>query len=52
MSSSPRRDSKSIYEWLSCPECGSRDVVRGPRFDDGSVELRCDECDLQTRVGL
>ncbi|WP_336328348.1 hypothetical protein [Halovenus sp. HT40] len=52
MSSTPQRESKSIYEWLSCPECGSRDVVRGPRFDDGSVELRCDDCELTARVGL
>jgi len=52
MTPQTRREPKSIYEWLSCPECGSREVIRGPRFDDGSVELRCDECGLQSRVGL
>ncbi|WP_436902955.1 hypothetical protein [Halovenus halobia] len=52
MSSSTPRKSKSIYEWLSCPECGSRDVVRGPRFEDGFVELRCDDCELTAHVGL
>lgn len=42
----------SIYEWLSCPNCGSRDVVRGPRFADDSVELRCADCSTASRVGL
>lgn len=52
MHSKSQSQPKSIYEWLSCPNCGSRDVVRGPRFDDGSVQLRCDECDTESRVGL
>jgi len=43
---------KSIYAWLSCPTCGSRDVVRGPRFADGSVRLECGDCDTTSRVGL
>jgi len=52
MNSSSQTQPKSIYEWLCCPTCGSRDVVRGPRFDDGSVQLRCGECDTTSRVGL
>ena len=52
MSPRPQKQPKSIYEWLSCPNCGSRDIVRGPRFADGSVELRCEECDTASRVGL
>jgi len=43
---------KSIYEWLSCPNCGSREVVRGPRFADDSVRLCCGECGTTSRVGL
>jgi len=42
----------SIYEWLCCPECGSREIIRGPRFENGAVELRCEDCDVESRVGL
>lgn len=52
MSTRAQNQHISIYEWLSCPECGSRDIVRGPRFEDGSVELRCDKCEVVSRVGL
>lgn len=52
MKTTTHKQPKSIYEWLSCPNCGSRDVIRGPRFDDGSVELRCDQCDTESCVGL
>jgi predicted RNA-binding Zn-ribbon protein involved in translation (DUF1610 family) len=52
MTSHTEQQPKSIYEWLSCPACGSRDVVRGPRFADGSVRLWCGDCDTTSRVGL
>ncbi len=42
----------TIYEWLCCPDCDSREIVRGPRFEDGSVELRCKDCGTTSCVGL
>ncbi|MFB6207324.1 MAG: hypothetical protein ABEJ05_12455 [Haloglomus sp.] len=36
----------SIYAWLACPSCDSREVVRGPRDADGTVEIRCEACGL------
>jgi predicted RNA-binding Zn-ribbon protein involved in translation (DUF1610 family) len=52
----PPRDSapapQSIYAWLACPSCGSREVVRGPRHADGTVEITCEECGLTGRYGL
>lgn len=54
--SSPPPDStsapQSIYAWLSCPACGSRDVLRGPRTADGPVEITCEDCGLTGRYGL
>ena len=52
MASPTHTQPRSIYEWLSCPECESRDIIRGPRFDDNTVELRCEECGTASRVGL
>jgi predicted RNA-binding Zn-ribbon protein involved in translation (DUF1610 family) len=43
---------ESIYAWLSCPECGSRDIVRGPRSADGAVEITCEACGLTGWYGL
>jgi predicted RNA-binding Zn-ribbon protein involved in translation (DUF1610 family) len=43
---------ESIYAWLACPSCGSREVVRGPRAADGTVEIRCEDCGLTGRYGL
>ena len=52
MSHSSSDTPQSIYEWLSCPNCDSREIIRGPRFDNGCVELRCEDCDTVSRVGL
>jgi predicted RNA-binding Zn-ribbon protein involved in translation (DUF1610 family) len=43
---------QSIYAWLSCPACGSREVLRGPRAADGSVEISCEDCGLTGQYGL
>jgi predicted RNA-binding Zn-ribbon protein involved in translation (DUF1610 family) len=43
---------QSIYAWLACPACDSREVVRGPRNADGTVEIACEECGLSGRYGL
>ena len=45
-------DTKSIYEWLCCPNCDSRDIIRGPRNERGAVELQCEECGTTGIVAL
>lgn len=53
---SPPSDSapepRSIYAWLSCPACGSREVRRGPRAADDTVEISCEDCGLTGHYGL
>jgi predicted RNA-binding Zn-ribbon protein involved in translation (DUF1610 family) len=52
MDAEPPRETKSIYEWLCCPQCDSRDIIRGPRNERGAVELRCENCGTTGWVGL
>jgi predicted RNA-binding Zn-ribbon protein involved in translation (DUF1610 family) len=46
------RETRSIYEWLACPACDSREITRGPRRESGEVKLRCDNCGTHGWVGL
>ena len=45
-------ETTSIYEWLCCPNCDSRDIIRGPRNERGAVKLECRECGTTGRVAL
>jgi predicted RNA-binding Zn-ribbon protein involved in translation (DUF1610 family) len=52
MESDQSTETTSIYEWLCCPNCDSRDIIRGPRNERGAVELRCRECETSGWVAL
>ncbi len=45
-------DTSSIYEWLCCPDCDSRDIIRGPRNERGGVKIECGNCGTAGWVGL
>jgi predicted RNA-binding Zn-ribbon protein involved in translation (DUF1610 family) len=52
MNSDAKSDTKSIYEWLCCPTCDSRDIIRGPRNERGAVKLECEKCETTGWVAL
>jgi predicted RNA-binding Zn-ribbon protein involved in translation (DUF1610 family) len=52
MSTESGPETRSIYEWLCCPNCDSREIVRGPRNERGAVQIRCDDCGTAGWVGL
>ena len=37
-------DTTSIYKWLCCPDCDSREIIRGPRNEHGAVKIECEAC--------
>jgi len=52
MESEAESDTKSIYEWLCCPTCDSREIIRGPRNERGAVQLECEKCGTSGWVAL
>jgi len=52
MSSDADSDTTSIYEWLCCPTCDSREIIRGPRNERGAVKIECEDCGTTGWVAL
>jgi len=52
MPSVKQSDTISIYDWLCCPECDSREIIRGPRTERGTVKIECGNCGTTGWLGL